>query len=185
MTLIKIKNQRGVTFPLTPHPKKNMLFSTLFSLWSWTILPDLLTHRLLTFSYQTLNITPTPRRNTATYHHHYTLLFSFLVSIWLCYDLVQFFTKQGEGGYGSFYEMLGVGMHVDENGLKAGFRQVVKKIHPDRNYLNNNVQVEEAFVRVRQVYEALRNPNMRFAYDRFVLPQLHFSFSSPLLITNE
>jgi len=81
--------------------------------------------------------------------------------------------------------MLGVGMHVDENGLKAGFRQVVKKIHPDRNYLNNNVQVEEAFVRVRQVYEALRNPNMRFAYDRFVLPQLHFSFSSPLLITNE
>ena len=84
--------------------------------------------------------------------------------------------------------MLGVGVHVDENGLKAGFRQVVKKIHPDRNYLNNfnqnnnnNVQVEEAFVRVRQVYEALRNPNMRFAYDRFVLPQLHFSFSSLLI----
>lgn len=82
--------------------------------------------------------------------------------------------------------MLGVSVHVDENGLKAGFRQVVKKIHPDRTYLNNNHnlnlnlnqnnnnnngQVEEAFVRVRQVYEALRNPNTRFAYDRFVLPQ--------------
>jgi len=166
-----------------------MLLSTLFSLWSWTVLPDLLTHRLLIFSYHTLNITPTPHRTTTTYHRHYRLLFSILVSSWLCCDLVRFlfFTKQAAGGgYGSWYEMLGVSVHVDENGLKAGFRQVVKKIHPDRTYLNNNHnlnlnlnqnnnnnngQVEEAFVRVRQVYEALRNPNTRFAYDRFVLPQ--------------
>lgn len=77
--------------------------------------------------------------------------------------------------------MLGVGVDVDENGLKAGFRQVVKKIHPDRNsYLaddQNNVQVE-VFVRVRQVYEALRNPNVRFAYDRFVVLPSKFQYES-------
>jgi len=151
-----------------------MAFSTLLSLWSWSILPNLLTHHLLTFLYQTLNITPTPHKSTPTYQRHYTLLFSFLISTWLVYDLVRFFTKQGQGeggyGYGSFYEMLGVGVDVDENGLKTGFRQVVKKIHPDRN---NNVQ-EEAFVRIRQVYETLRDSNLRFAYDRFVLSLTQF-----------
>lgn len=80
------------------------------------------------------------------------------------------FEKQNEGnGSLSFYEMLGVDVDVDESGLKVAFRQVAKKYHPDHHHLEekDGEGAAEVFVMVRQVFEALKDPVVRFAYDRF------------------
>ena len=79
------------------------------------------------------------------------------------------FEKQNEGnGSLSFYEMLGVEVDVDESGLKVAFRQVAKKYHPDHHHLEekDGEGAAEVFVMVRQVFEALKDPVVRFAYDR-------------------
>ncbi|KAG6873144.1 hypothetical protein C0995_002518 [Termitomyces sp. Mi166 len=65
----------------------------------------------------------------------------------------------------NFYQILSVESTVDEQGLKAAFRQFAKKNHPDRPGVGRDG--EELFIMVRDVYEALKNPVVRFAYDRF------------------
>jgi DnaJ-class molecular chaperone len=64
----------------------------------------------------------------------------------------------------NFYEILGVVPDVDENGLKIAFRQFAKKHHPDRPGIGEDGA--QLFMMVREVFEALKNPVVRFAYDR-------------------
>jgi DnaJ-class molecular chaperone len=64
----------------------------------------------------------------------------------------------------NFYQILSVPHAVDEAGLKAAFRQFAKKNHPDRPGVGRHG--EELFIMVRDVYEALKDPVVRFAYDR-------------------
>lgn len=62
----------------------------------------------------------------------------------------------------NYYEILGVAPAADENALKLAFRQFAKRYHPDRV----GPQGEALFIRVRDAFEALKNPTVRFAYDR-------------------
>jgi len=62
----------------------------------------------------------------------------------------------------NFYEILNVRPDVDENGLKLAFRTFAKRYHPDRV----GPQGEELFMYVRDAFEALKDPVVRFAYDR-------------------
>ncbi len=64
----------------------------------------------------------------------------------------------------SFYEVLGVAPGVDENGLKLAFRAFAKKYHPDRPGVGPGGV--EMFMSVRDAFEALKDPVVRFAYDR-------------------
>ena len=66
----------------------------------------------------------------------------------------------------NFYEILGVRPDVDENGLKLAFRAFAKRYHPDRPGVGS--QGAEMFMYVRDAFEALKDPVMRFAYDRYV-----------------
>ncbi|KAG8921798.1 hypothetical protein FRC00_008221, partial [Tulasnella sp. 408] len=63
----------------------------------------------------------------------------------------------------NYYQLLGVKLDADENQLKAAFRNFARKNHPDKV----GVARTELFARVRDAYDALRNPVKRFAYDRF------------------
>ncbi|KAF9442048.1 DnaJ-domain-containing protein [Macrolepiota fuliginosa MF-IS2] len=139
--------------------------SALFGLVGWTVVPDLVTRQLLSFLHRTLAtklpaFSP-PVPGTPAYRKHYAYTFAFVVLGYLLYNMVQ----SARALPPNFYEILGVAPNVDENGLKVAFRQFAKRNHPDRPGVGE--EGARLFMMVREVFEALKNPVVRFAYDRF------------------
>lgn len=64
-----------------------------------------------------------------------------------------------------FYEVLGVGRDAGDSELKAAFRKLAMKYHPDRNPGDANAEAQ--FKEINEAYEALKDPQKRAAYDRF------------------
>lgn len=79
----------------------------------------------------------------------------------LCY-LIYNFIDASSGLPKNFYELLGVNPHSDEGTLKSAFRAFARKNHPDRI----GPAGEALFIDVRDAFEALKDPVVRFAYDR-------------------
>ncbi|KAG6836476.1 hypothetical protein H0H93_007645 [Arthromyces matolae] len=131
----------------------------LFSLIGWSLVPDFVTKNLLS-SLHRFKILPTPKA-PATHRKQYALTFACVVLGYLSYNLID----SSRSMQSNFYHFLGVSPSVSEQGLKAAFRQFAKKNHPDRPGVGR--EGEELFVAVRDMYEALKNPTVRFAYDRF------------------
>jgi hypothetical protein len=130
----------------------------------WTYLPDIISHKLLYlihFISPYLLSRPAPRPNTPQYKTHYRLTFSLVILLFLLSNLIEAIRTTPP----NFYQVLGVNPRVDEAGLKLAFRAFAKKYHPDRPGVGS--EGEEAFREVREVFEALRDPVVRFAYDRF------------------
>jgi DnaJ-class molecular chaperone len=61
------------------------------------------------------------------------------------------------------YEVLGVKKDAGEADLKAAYRRLAKKFHPDAN--PNNKQAEEKFKEISQAYEILSDKQKRAQYD--------------------
>ncbi|KAJ2931472.1 hypothetical protein H1R20_g5557, partial [Candolleomyces eurysporus] len=140
--------------------------NSLLSLGGWAFIPDFATKHVLNFIYQTpaihrtLRITPSPP-HTAQYRRHYRVTFAFVVLGYLLYSLFEKLKNPPP----NFYEVLGVASTVDDAGLKAAFRQFAKRNHPDRPEVGK--QGEALFIFVRNVFEGLKEPAVRFGYDRF------------------
>jgi DnaJ-class molecular chaperone len=64
----------------------------------------------------------------------------------------------------SFYQLLGVDQQAEEQALRLAFRQLARRYHPDK--VAKDLNGEEVFIMVRDAFEALKNPVVRFAYDR-------------------
>jgi molecular chaperone DnaJ len=64
-----------------------------------------------------------------------------------------------------YYEVLGVNRNADDNELKAQYRKLALKYHPDRN--PGNKKAEEKFKEASEAYEVLRDPQKRNIYDQF------------------
>lgn len=64
-----------------------------------------------------------------------------------------------------YYEILGVAKGASEGELKAAYRKLALKYHPDRN--PDNKEAEEQFKECAEAYEVLSNPDKRARYDRF------------------
>lgn len=64
-----------------------------------------------------------------------------------------------------YYEILGVNRTADEAALKAAYREVAKKFHPDRN--PGNQEAEDKFKAAAEAYSVLSDTQKRAAYDRF------------------
>jgi molecular chaperone DnaJ len=64
-----------------------------------------------------------------------------------------------------YYEILGVNRTADDAALKAAYREVAKKYHPDRN--PGNAEAEEKFKAAAEAYSILSDPQKRASYDRF------------------
>jgi hypothetical protein len=140
----------------------------------WSIFPDLLTTYALQTIHRTIPIlsssipllspylpSPPPNRGTPQYHAHYRLTYGFIVLSFLLYNLFQ----SSSSMEWNYYQMLGVGVDVDDTGLKQAFRTWVRVNHPDK--MGGGVHnKEELFKAVREGYEALKDPVVRFAYDR-------------------
>ena len=64
-----------------------------------------------------------------------------------------------------FYERLGVERSADDGTIKAAFRKMAMKYHPDRN--PGDEAAEQRFKEIGEAYEVLSDPQKRAAYDRF------------------
>src|SRR5262249_29873295 len=64
-----------------------------------------------------------------------------------------------------YYETLEVDRTADENRLKAAFRKLAMKWHPDRNPGDKVSEVR--FKEINEAYEVLKDSEKRAAYDRF------------------
>ena len=64
-----------------------------------------------------------------------------------------------------YYETLEVDRNADDSKLKAAFRKLAMKWHPDRN--PGDAQSELRFKEINEAYEILKDGDKRAAYDRF------------------
>jgi len=64
-----------------------------------------------------------------------------------------------------YYDILGVDHNADENEIKACYRKLALKYHPDRN--PGNGEAEERFKEAAEAYEVLRDPEKRGIYDQY------------------
>ena len=64
-----------------------------------------------------------------------------------------------------YYEVLGVSRDASENDLKAAYRKLALKYHPDRN--PGNKEAEEKFKEAAEAYEVLRDAKKRRIYDQY------------------
>ena len=64
-----------------------------------------------------------------------------------------------------YYEVLGVAKDADEAALKASYRKLAMKFHPDRN--PGDAEAEEKFKEAAEAYGVLSDAQKRAAYDRF------------------
>lgn len=64
-----------------------------------------------------------------------------------------------------YYELLGVDRSADEATLKAAYRKLAIKYHPDKN--GGCKENEAKFKAINEAYDCLKDPQKRAAYDRF------------------
>jgi len=64
-----------------------------------------------------------------------------------------------------FYEILGVPRDASPEAIKAAYRKLALKYHPDRN--QGNKEAEEKFKEAAEAYEVLSNKEKRNRYDQF------------------
>ncbi|KAL0955700.1 hypothetical protein HGRIS_001921 [Hohenbuehelia grisea] len=134
----------------------------LMSIAGWSIIPDLATKQVLGVLNNLLATylsIPAPQPGSQAYAQRYRYTFAVVVLGYLTYTLIQGASAMQP----NFYQILGISPTVDENGLKSAFKQFARKYHPDRV----GPAGEEMFIAVREMVEALKNPVVRFAYDRF------------------
>ena len=64
-----------------------------------------------------------------------------------------------------YYEILEVSREADDNEIKAQYRKLALKYHPDRN--QGDKEAEEKFKEAAEAYEVLRDREKRRIYDQF------------------
>ncbi len=68
-------------------------------------------------------------------------------------------------GYKDYYNILGVSRDASQKDIKAAFRKLAAKHHPDRN--PDDPSAEERFKEVNEAYTALSDPEKRKIYDQY------------------
>src|SRR5471030_1495886 len=62
-----------------------------------------------------------------------------------------------------YYKILGVEPTADDKAIKAAYRKLARKFHPD---VSKEKNAEEKFKQVQEAYEVLRDGDKRAAYDQ-------------------
>lgn len=75
-----------------------------------------------------------------------------------------------------YYEVLGVDKNASENEIKAAYRKLAIKYHPDKN--PGNAEAEEKFKEAAEAYDVLHDPQKRQQYDQFGFSAPSGGFSS-------
>ncbi|MCH7982868.1 MAG: J domain-containing protein [Chloroflexi bacterium] len=65
----------------------------------------------------------------------------------------------------NYYDRLGVTKNASDKDIKAAYRRMARKLHPDVN--PNDERAQEQFKKVNEAYEVVGNPAHRKDYDQF------------------
>lgn len=76
----------------------------------------------------------------------------------------------------NMYQILGVSQDAKEKEIKAVYRQLAKKYHPDTNA--GNRQAEQRFQEITEAYETLIDPVKREAYDKSISQNMGQGFKN-------
>jgi DnaJ-class molecular chaperone len=76
----------------------------------------------------------------------------------------------------SFYEVLGVKRSASAHDIRASFRILARRYHPD---VSEDPNGERKFKEAVEAYQTLREPETRSAYDRSLSPCLPSGWSEP------
>jgi len=125
----------------------------------WAFIPQYLTTASIPLFYNFVLRRPPPQRGTIRYANSFRKAYATVIMSYLAYSLVQAARSQ----LPNYYQLLEVGFDADESQLKTAFRTFAKRSHPDKV----GERGMQLFMKVRDAYEALKNPTKRFAYDRF------------------
>src|SRR5215469_8728173 len=64
-----------------------------------------------------------------------------------------------------YYELLGVSRKASVKDIRAAYRKLARKYHPDLN--PGDKSAEEKFKQIQEAYEVLSDPKKRQMYDQF------------------
>jgi curved DNA-binding protein len=67
-------------------------------------------------------------------------------------------------GAGDYYEVLGVSRDASQDDIRAAYRRLARRYHPD---VNKEPGAEDRFKEISEAHEVLRDPEQRARYDRF------------------
>jgi curved DNA-binding protein len=67
-------------------------------------------------------------------------------------------------GYRDYYDALGVSRDASNDEIRAAYRKLARKNHPD---VNKDPDAQDRFKEISEAYEVLRDDDKRKAYDRF------------------
>ncbi len=68
--------------------------------------------------------------------------------------------------YQDYYQTLGVGRDADPKQVKAAYRKLARKWHPDLHSGKKKEEAEERFKQINEAYEVLSDEDKRAKYDR-------------------
>lgn len=66
----------------------------------------------------------------------------------------------------TLYDVLGLKADADDNAIRAAFRRLTLKYHPDRFPKDQRREAEERFQQITEAFNVLSRPEARDAYDR-------------------
>lgn len=81
------------------------------------------------------------------------------------------------GAFKNYYRVLDVQDFADPEAIKAAYRQLARKFHPDLN--GGNMEAEERFKEINEAYDILGNPDKRLPYDNTLRLVLNKPNASP------
>ncbi|KAI9825680.1 MAG: hypothetical protein M1832_001024 [Thelocarpon impressellum] len=145
-----------------------MSSNSMLSYIGWTFLPGLVTGWIQSVYY---GITvragdPKPAPGSPRHATHRRRIHIGVILLYLLYSIVEADWQLRRDG--DFYRDLGVGVDVDERGIKSRFRRLAALHHPDKVTSHEAREASEAlFVRLKTAQDVLLDPTKRFAYDRF------------------
>lgn len=68
--------------------------------------------------------------------------------------------------YQDYYKILGVDRNATDKEIKAAYRKLARKWHPDLHTGKAKEEAEEKFKQINEAYEVLKDPEKRAKYDR-------------------
>lgn len=94
----------------------------------------------------------------------------------VCTRFTHFILGYWEVTMEDYYKILGVEKSASDTQIKAAYRKLALKHHPDRNQGDKNAETE--FKKVSEAYAALSDPAKRKQYDQFGASGFHQKYSS-------
>lgn len=70
----------------------------------------------------------------------------------------------GEGSFPNYYKILGIDRESSQEEIKAKYRQLAKKLHPDKS---KNQETEKKMSEINRAYEILSDKELRQKYDKY------------------